>query len=171
MRGCFLEDSCQKVRHGGWIQDLDHWIGYWNLIERVGATIQLTSRIFSLSSQRKDISQWIFSSHFIVSVFQLLSPGLMSGQEGPGVWCGLGGGDTGRGDSGQSTPDSDNRGPRPGARCQVDRGGWVRSGRPIRGQDQGAISQSEESVTQMNNYHIVQGILWVSNFQVLLGFL
>ena len=170
MRGCFLEDSCQKVRHGGWIQDLDHWIGYWNLIERVGATIQLTSRIFSLLSQRKDIRQWIFSSHFIVSVFQLLSLVWCLVRKARGSGADWGGGDTGRG-GGQSTPDSDNRGPRPGARCQVDRGGWVRSGRPIRGQDQGAISQSEESVTQMNNYHIVQGIMWVSHFQVLLGFL
>ena len=64
---------------------------------------------------------------------------------------------------GLETPerDSDNRGPRPGVRWT----GRMRSGWPIRGQDQGAISQWEDSVAKLNNelYHIVKAKMWVRN--------
>ena len=72
---------------------------------------------------------------------------------------------------GLETPerDSDNRGPRPGVRWT----GRMRSGWPIIGQDQGAISQWEDSasVAKLNNelyfisqYHIVQAKMWVKEW-------
>ena len=57
------------------------------------------------------------------------------------------------------TPDSDNRGPRPGVRCQVDRGRMAEVRPANQRPGSGTISQSEDSVTQLNNYHITQGIL------------
>ncbi len=57
------------------------------------------------------------------------------------------------------TPDSDNRGPRPGVRCQVDRGRMAEVRPANQRPGSGAISQSEDSVAQLNNYHITQGIL------------
>lgn len=98
--------------------------------------------------------------------FLILSPGPGSDgrmsdvcQEGPGVCCGLETPGEERREEVRWTPDSDNRGPRPGVRCQVDRGRMAEVRPANQRPGSGTISQSEDSVTQLNNYHITQGIL------------
>ena len=147
-----------------------NWILEFDRESRCHNTVNISNFLIIISKKRSVND--LFTLYRLVSNYYLLvwwSAWCLWGRPGGLLRTGeVGSGDTGRG-GGQWTPDSDNRGPRPGARCQVDRGRMSEVRPANQRPGSGTISQSEDSAAQMNNYHIVQGIMWVSNFQVLLG--